>query len=283
APARDPGAEVPPSSTAPPAAPRVSPEDGVICRDEQPVVDLLPWADLGLTPEQVAVAQGQTHLFATDADGGLVSVETLDGTSAYVDPQQQRLLAADDGFWLVAETTLDDDDPSDDMAFDQVGWHSVDGQAWTSTPLTTGRSILTVGVTGGRPVLVTAAPGPDQEVEVHRVEAGGAVTTVDVNDLIDVPRGSGIYAYAVGPLGVAIVLGQGPGGVDEDPVLVHSLDGLQFSRQALPAADPGTRESVNGITITPDAVKVRLNVRDEGDLTGGSPAAQRLFVGTPAG
>jgi len=228
------------------------------------------------------VAQGQTHLFVSDADGALVPVETLDGTSAWVDPSQQRLLAADDGFWLVTET-VDDDDPSDGIGFDQVGWHSADGQAWTSTPLGGGRNLLTAGVAAGRLLLVTSAPGTGQEVQVHRVEAGGAVTTTDVNELVGVPSGAGIYAYAVGPLGVAVVLGEGASGEDDTQVLVHSLDGLQFSRQDLPAEEAGTRESVNGITITPDAIKVRLNVRDEADLTGATPAAQRLLVGTPAG
>ena len=51
----------------------------------------------------------------------------------------------------------------------------------------------------------------------------------------------------------------------------------------MPRPEPGTRQSVNGVTVTADAVKVRLSVRAADDVTGEGPARQRLLVGTPKG
>lgn len=83
----------------------------------------------------------------------------------------------------------------------------------------------------------------------------------------------------MGSAGVAVVMGP----YDGPEEVVWSGDGIRWSRQELPEAEPGTKDAVNGITVTPDAIKVRLDVRDEADMTGATPAGQRLFVGTPAG
>jgi hypothetical protein len=63
--------------------------------------------------------------------------------------------------------------------------------------------------------------------------------------------------------------------------VVHSLDGVSFSRTAVPADGDGNRQAVNGVTMSADAVKIRLNIYPPGDTAGGPPAGQRLFVGTP--
>ncbi|HMJ79095.1 MAG TPA: hypothetical protein VK507_24125 [Iamia sp.] len=275
----DPGAETPPASTAPP----VGPDGGTACVGGAPDSERLSWADLGLTPEQVAVAQDQTRLFATDASGALAEVQVLPQGS-YADSQSTQLFAADDGWWLIDERHVPVDDGRVSTA-DVVGWHSTDGLAWDSATLLESHIVMAAGVVDGRPLLVTLedADGGPQQLQVHRVEAGGALTTVGLGDLMGVPGGVGVFGSAVGPLGLTLVVDTSPEHAGTDLEVIFSPDGLRFSRQALPAAETGTRETIAGITVTPDAVKVRLNIRDEGDRSGGPAVAQRLFVGTPAG
>lgn len=280
-----------PPATVPPAAPAGAAdpsgrEAALACESgEAPPAEVRTWAELGLTPEQAALAEGQTHLFVAGPDGALEPVLVQDGAS-YADARHSNLLAAEDGWWLVTEVARD----AGSYATDLVALHSPDGRTWSPTPVTATEGVLATGVVGGRPVLVTIGippnepSGPEQPVQVHRIEPGGTVTTVDVNELVGLPANAGIYAQAVGPLGVAVVLGDGDGGDDVEPTLATSLDGVQWSTQPLPDPEPGTRESISGITITPDAVKVRLNVRDADAPIGVEPpSAQRLFVGTPAG
>jgi hypothetical protein len=291
--APDPEAPVPastePPTTAPPApaetlAPDASGRALAACEDDAPEPEVRTWAELGLTPEQAALAEGQTHLFTAAPDGALEPVEVVGGAS-FADPTSSRLLAADDGWWLM-EDEYRGQMPSEPMEIvtDVVALHSADGRTWTPAPVAEEQMTLAMGVVAGRPVIVTmdSTMGP-QTVSVHRIEAGGAVTTIGLNELVGLPAGTAVFGSEVGPLGVAVVVGTSMGGTDTEMEVLTSLDGLQFSRQEVPDPDPGTKETVNGVTITPDAVKVRLSVRDADDQSGGPPAAQRLFVGTPAG
>ena len=276
-----------PSGEAPPAAAGVDPSgrgaEG--CADGAVDMEMLTWAELGLTPEQAALAEGQTHLLVGGPDGAVEPVEVIERTT-YADATTSSLVAGDGGWWLLEDQVSARDEAGFDVSTDIVAWSSPDGRSWTMETLAADQATLAAGVVDGRPVVVgiDQTPGEEQRVVVHRVEGPGSATATDLNELLDVPAGAGVAGYAVGPLGVAVVLDDGIRGAEPARFeVVTSLDGLQWSRQPLPAPEPGTRDAVNGITVTPDAIKVRLNVRDEADLSGGAPAAQRLFVGTPAG
>ncbi|HEU5150069.1 MAG TPA: hypothetical protein VFU19_06200 [Iamia sp.] len=297
-PAVDPGGAA--STTAPPPATTrpgtegvtLTPEDierleeaaasgQAACPDgEAPRAETRSWAELGLTAEQAALADGQVHLFASDDDGALAPTHVAPGTS-FTSPTTTRLLAADDGWWLVDQVVSGRDENGMDTSSDIVALHSADGETWTDVTVATDEAILATGVTGGRPMVVAIDQrvGGDLSARVHRIDAGGTVTTVDLNELLELPTDVGINGAGVGPLGVAVALGP----FDGPKEVVWSGDGVRWSRQELPEPAPGTKESVNGITVTPDAIKVRLNQRDPADMTGGAPAGQRLFVGTPPG
>lgn len=235
--------------------------------DEECTQELRTWADLGLSADQAALADGEVHVFAATDDGALAETMVLPGRTS--PSTVGDLLAADDGWWLVTRAPAGDG---------LEVWHSVDGVTWTATDAVADTEVIASGVVGGRPVLVTYDWQSPPVVQVHRVEPGGSVTSVEVNELLGLP-GSGLYAYGVGPLGVALVV-PADDGPSPDLVVAHSLDGLAFATAPLPAAEAGTRETVVGVTVTADAVKVRLTARDEGDIMGEGPADQRLFVGT---
>lgn len=278
------GAEPPTTAPAPIGA-SGAPAGAAPCDPED---EVRTWAELGLTPEQAAVAEGQTHVFAGETGGPLEPVEVFPG-AGFADPSTVRLLAADDGWYLVSEAgaVAPLDDPA--VGRDVVLEHSADGRTWNPITVAPAQGILSTGVVDGRPVVVAVGSGRvteagvEQSVHAHRIEAGGTVTSVDVNRLLDVPSRAGIYTAGVGPLGVAVVMGSGASGEDDRPVVLTSLDGIEWSRTELPEPEAGTRQSVVGTTVTPDAITVRLNLHDEADPDARVPAGQRLFVGTPAG
>jgi hypothetical protein len=247
-----------------------------------PTPERRSWADLGLTPEQAAIADGQTHLFVAGPDGALAPTETI-AQASYADPSSSRLLAADDGWWLIDTVVSERDASGMDIATDIVAWHSADGTTWASTPLVADESATATGVLDGRPVVVGIGSS-GSPLRVHRIEGPGAVSTVDLDDLLGEGASGAVFASAVGPAGVAVVVGTtDASGSTEDIEVVHSADGVSYGRQPLPEPEGGTRDVVNGVTITPDAIKVRLNVRDAASDGTEPPSAQRLFVGTPAG
>jgi hypothetical protein len=276
------GTEPPPATA--PIGPSGAPAGAEPCDPED---EVRTWDELGLTAEQAAVAEGQTHVFAGEAGGPLEPVAVFPG-AAFADPSTARLLAADDGWYLVSEAgAAAPDDPA--VGRDVVVEHSADGRSWSPITVAAAQGVLSTGVVDGRPVVVAIGSGRstdagvEQAVHAHRIDAGGTVTSVDVNRLMDIPSRAGIYAAGVGPLGVAVVVGAGASGEDDRPVVLTSLDGVEWSRSELPEAEAGTRQTVNGVTITPDAITVRLNLRDAADPHALEPAGQRLFVGTPAG
>lgn len=293
----------PPSTTVPPSADPAQPGDAVAGTEpdapitrgagvsgvaeceaaDVPAPERRTWADLGLTEAQAAVADGQTHLFVSGPDGGLTSTQVIDQGS-YADAGTTRLLAAADGWWLVDQVISDRDANGFDTSTDVVAWSSADGATWASETLADDEAVLAAGVVDGRPVVVGMGQTTESSsLRVHRIEGPGAASTVDVNDLLGIGDEGGMFAAAVGTAGIAVVMG---GVADdeapfEDLEVVHSADGVEFGREPLPEPDPGTKDSVNGVTITPDAIKVRLNVRDAASPGTEPASAQRLFVGTP--
>lgn len=257
---------MPPSSTVPGAA--GSGGDDEACQPER-----RSWADAGLTADQARLAEGETHLFIA-TDGGELE------PAGVVASLRADLLVADDGWWLIGATRRAAADPAEFSSIDDlIAWHSTDGTAWDPTPLGSGQWAWATGVVQGRPVVVALASGVPAATWSHRIEADGSVTSTDVTAALGLSGGS--FGAAVGPLGVALVM-PADGGLSGDAIVAHSFDGAAFSREALPPADAATRRTVAGVTVSPDAVKVRLNLRDASDLMGEGPAEQQVFVGVPA-
>src|SRR5690606_15381114 len=115
-----------------------------------------------------------------------------------------------------------------------------------------------------------------KSVVLHRL-AAGTTSVVDLSEVVGLAEDRFFSSAEIGPLGVVIVTGNGSGRYD----VLHSADGSTYGKVSTPAPGAGKKLSVNGITMSADAVKIRLNVYPEGDTSGGPPEAQRLFVGTP--
>ncbi|QYG91653.1 hypothetical protein HC251_03830 [Iamia sp. SCSIO 61187] len=269
---------VPPTTSAPATAPAADPEgvDGATAGEDcTPTREVVTWEEMGVGEAGIALAEGQTHVFVATDGGPLEPSQVIPGTTS-LDPMTASLLAADDGFWYVRQS-YGDQQPGEGAA--TTAWHSVDGATWTEVPVAGGEGLVASGVLDGRPAVVTIGNQQEWSVHVHVVAADGSVATTDLNELLGIEPGSGMMAVDVGPLGLAVVF-QDEAGVR---TVAHSPDGLALSAVEVPAPADGTRETVAGVTVTADAVKVRLNVRPAGS-DGTTPAtSQRLFVGTPPG
>lgn len=225
------------------------------------------WAELGYGEEIARLVGGQTHIFAADADGDLQPGTVIDRGMGF----DTSLLAGDDGFWLVAPAYAETE---------TVAAHrSVDGTDWSEPAVEVPGAMLATGVLDGR-VAVLASDWVAGRLTVHAL-SGAGVESHDLTDLAGLsPEGTRYPAAAgIGPLGVAVVIGTHEAG--QRGSVLHSADGVEYSRTELPAPPDGKRQTVNGMTMSADAVKVRLNVRDGDDLAGEGPPDQRLLVGTP--
>lgn len=225
-------------------------------------------AELGLTEGQVGLARGRTYIVTATDDGPFTTAEVLPDVGGFAGD----LVVADDGWWYVAP--VDGGDVPEVVAL-----HSTDGATWASTPIQRGASILDVGLVDGRPVVLTEALAEGYSVQSTRIGSDGVPSTVSVDGAVGIAAGSGTYGHAVGPLGVAVVLSTSSRGTDL--VVAHSLDGVAFSAQPLPEAPADSFRTVDGVTVTADAVKVRLTHRSEPQEGPAEVIGQELFVGTP--
>lgn len=226
------------------------------------------WTELGYGEEVARLIGGQTHVFASDDAGDLQPATVLDRSTGF----ENSLLAADDGVWLVAPAYTAETETI-------VAHRSVDGVDWSEPPVDVPGSVVTTGVLEGR-LAVLASDWDAGRLVLHSY-SGAGVESHDLTELAGLTPEGDRYPEqgGIGPLGVAVVIGSNEPG--QRGVVLHSTDGVAFSRTDLPAAPDGKRQSVNGMTMTADAVKVRLNVRDADDLAGEGPPDQRLLVGTP--
>lgn len=273
-----------PSTTLPPEAEGVTTGPGASglppsaggrdegCDPTDQPADHRGWTELGLDPALVApLVAGYTVVLAGPTGGELVRTDDLPAT-AYGAAEQRSLVAADDGFWFVGYPVADGEVDSRTL----TGWHSTDGTDWTSVDLPGAEQLVSVGVVAGHAMALTWGPGAPQ---LHGLGGGGSVA--DIAELLGLPAGSiTMSGRGFGPMGVALVV-QAEG---ESPRVVTSSDGVSYSVEEIPLdemAGPGERASVNGVTVTADAIKVRVNVRASEDVGGGAPLAQQLYVGTP--
>lgn len=226
------------------------------------------WDELGLSAEQARLALGETVLLAADGDAAPVVVGRA--ATSY-DP---RVVAGTSGAWLVQ--TLPDRS-SDTLRV--VAIHSADGHRWDPTPIELGHGFAReVGNLAGTPtVAMQAADGSINLVTL--TESGPRVTPVNAV-LGDVVTDRFPAAAAFGPLG--FVLAYNDRG-DQPGLVAHSADGSTFSIVELPVAPAGTDEHASGVSVSPDAITVRLNRYPRGESSGGdqTPPQQRAFIGTP--
>jgi hypothetical protein len=186
------------------------------------------------------------------------------------------LLAADDGLWLISTG-----------GEGSTAVHSADGREWAvDAALELPTEPAAVGILGGRPAVALVGyeePPGSVTLSLGFLDAAGLSLT-DVREALgDLDTETYVPAVAFGPLGFVAVTQSGAPG-EATTQVAHTPDGTTFSTTPVPAPAPGRREVVNGVTVSADAVKVRLNARPEG--TAGDDElvpVQRLFVGTPRG
>ncbi|MEO6627134.1 MAG: hypothetical protein ABIP03_01050 [Aquihabitans sp.] len=257
------------TTSSPTAADATTPEIDYDSAADVPV-ESRTWAELDLSAEAKAIATGRTYLFSSVGSGSFEPVGVRTTGSA----QTPALVAAEGGFWLVDGT----------VEGRSTALLSADGKNWSGVPVALPGFGTETGLIGGRPAVLTfheANPGPSLTVmglSLTIIEATGPVTTDLATALGIKPEYFGWSGHAFGPLGMALVT-SGPSQGDER--VVYTADGKTFATQALPPAPAGKRQGVNGVTVTADAIKVRLNLRPATDEFAETTPAQRLFVGTP--
>lgn len=237
----------------------------------EPDVSVQGWTDLGVDDASVDALLGSTRIFAARGDEPFVEVARLDGGA-----KASGMVAADDGVWLARHRwDMDPDQKSVELL------RSPDGRTWDPAGVvSTGGELRGFGVLDGSAVAALESTFHAEDVfEVDlRLERFGATGAEAMAGALSEDL-TGLYVadVAFGPLGVAVVYG------GSERMVAYSPNGNDWSTHDLPDPPAETRESANGVIVTADAVKVRLNAYDEDAIPGAEPRSQRLLVGTPQG
>ncbi len=232
------------------------------------VVARYSWADLGMTAEQGRLVAGELVVFAAQDGQAPSVVARLD--SGFYSP---LLAAGDSGFWFVGSSR--DDSTGQPRVF---AIRSTDGLDWTAAPTDLGhQDVFTVGTMGSTPAVALRDSAGAQTLVA--LDATGP-RTIELTSVLGESVAGRIGTVEFGPLGVAIAYGDT---ADGRPGLVaHSTDGTTFSLVELPAAPAGTDEHVSGVSVSADAITVRLNRYPAGIVPDErTRPEQRAFVGTP--
>lgn len=234
------------------------------------------WDELGVDPSVGDLVAGEVRLFAGSAEeAGSPDALTFQPVDSIPGAYGRELFATDAGFWSLGVAPVTDDETSEVVGERMEVRYSPDGFDWSAAPVHIDGAGVSVGLLDGAPHVLTL-DWSRYSVQLHRLGAG-STTSLDLSDVVGLSEDRFYYAAEMGPLGIALVVGEGSGRY----AVLHSSDGMTYGRTEVPAAEAGTKQSVNGITMSADAVKVRLNLYPAGDTSGGPPEAQRLFVGTP--
>ncbi len=234
--------------------------------DDEPTVHATyTWDELGVDPELQALVEGRTYLYRTQ-DGEHFEAATvpseLDGATAQVVATARGFTA------FVAD--WDQDAPTTRVLT------SADGAAFVEAPGSPLRGAASeAGVLAGRPaVAVFDRAGA---TAVHVGQEDGSWSELPLAE-----GGASSGDVAFGPLGFAAVIWEAPapGSEVSVPHLVHSADGLQLSSVSLEDKVGSAAPNVLGVTVTADAVFVRIGGPVDDDP--GTPPTQQVLVGTPA-
>ena len=275
--------------------PKVDPAAVRACKEDPNANDAVKrhwtWSELGLDPSVGALTSGRTILFQRASGGAFDQVGELPPGIGAV-----RLLGGSDGFWASYETIAEDGNGQ--------SWvlHSSDGRAWTTTDaVRLPGSPVSLGILDGRPVAAVAVEhgfspsGSDRAAvptdlgsSLQLLVLGSGEPVVDVTAALgDAYRSSRVRDVSFGPLGMAAILDTQVSSPDGGGIvtshLVHASSLTSFSEIDIPKALAGQRETVNGVTVSADAVTVRLNSYPADNPTDGKglTPTQRLYVGTP--
>ncbi|MGH9185286.1 MAG: hypothetical protein ACRD0U_05675, partial [Acidimicrobiales bacterium] len=264
-------------STAPPPEPSHEPsiqpsgtatsvrgELDVVERIRPEAMQTFTWRELGLAPELEALLAGELHVFAS-ADG-----ETFEEVEVPTDGRasQPHLVATTDGYYLFVQDGLVQSPAAEPTT--RV-FRSADGRTWQADPAGTMSGYFqSAGLLAGQPAVLLGQPDGGMALAVAQPDS-----TWSSVDLRGVLGGASAYAdgAAFGPLGMAAVIWSEEGG----PRVAYSPDGANFS--LVPMADYVDEHGSIGVTVTADAVTVRVTEQGDGDPATVTP--QLLLVGTP--
>jgi len=246
--------------------------DAEVVRDDDAPVDpacrtpqVLPWSELDATPAQQRELVGETVTLASTADAPFEQVHTVPGAATV------SLQSDGAGIWLVL------DDRGSDVANLHL-WHAPDGRTWTSVGEPASGTVVAEGIMAGRASVAVAESGVTEVPSALTVLAAGSLHWERHEVPLPAEAVGGPGLVALGPLGLAVtVFGDGMG----DQWVVHSRDLLSYSM--VPIEGLGERTYVQGLTVTADAITVRLTDRtgiEVDDLR--TPGTVKLFVGAPA-
>jgi hypothetical protein len=227
------------------------------------------WAQLGVSDAKRQAILGSTVVFRAEGDGAFREVQVTNGAAP-------RLVAADDGFWLVenagVRTASFGASPGEIVA-----WHAADGATWNrlSVPGLAGYDIAgRPGVVGGRAAFsLYATDGAARAVAWIAGADGGRVV-----DLSAQVPGRGVGEVAFGPLGMAAVTMSGSPEVTPRYEVLYSPDLEHFGTEPV---EPAYGSSPQSVSVTADAVTVRSTDRRETGDDPEKPGTPLVFVGTP--
>lgn len=261
----DGAADLSTSTTLPATGESTTTEGRTDCPDE-----VRSWSDFGVDPAAAEILDGRTLLFAS-VDGAEFAPVADVARSGY----EARLISGGDGFNLLVNPSPHAGGPAKGRESEASLWTSTDGIDWPGPAATMSGYVAGAGYVGGHPAAVTVTN--DGTAVLHRLDVPGS--TVDLNEALGSPPDQfRIGDVSFGPLGMATQLWANDGGPTR---ILFSADGQSFSVVDIPPAPAGKRQGISGVSVTADAVKVRLSLRPATDQTGEGPSTQRLFVGTP--
>lgn len=226
------------------------------------------WDELGVPAELRDHVHGRTYVYAS-ADGSTFEPVTLPGGD--LRGWGAEIVATEAGYHLFAGGSSDGAAPTTTVL------RSADGFTWEPAGELAG-SPQAAGVLAGQPAVTVF--GAEGTTAVHVGRDDGSWAPVDLGALLDGSDGAGVYEVAFGPLGMAAVVGTTDGG-DGAPELhlLHTADGVTFSRLEVQEAAGDPVGISSGVSVTADAIVLRLAEPSDGDDD--TPPVQRVLVGTP--
>lgn len=231
---------------------------------------------LGIDGELREHVGGRTYAYVSD-DGASFAPATLpDAVAGLNNGFVADVVATDDGYRMFIGNF-------DEASSTTTVLRSVDGHDW-SVDATFDGSPGDVGTLGGRAALSVWASAGGSTVRVQQPD--GSWTSIDLVGAVSTPDGFSTYvgSVAFGPLGLAAVVGTSnddpEGEPSYDEAIVHSTDGgtLQVVEVEPLVQTGGT---IAGLVVTTDAIAARVISPDDGKA--GTPASQKVLVGTPTG